>query len=498
MTADLVDQVAQTITTLRAIGDDTQHVEVKACAGGLAKTLVESASAFANGTGGLLILGISQEHGFVTVPGFSAPKIANDLGQILADQLEPPLRCPVEVVPFEGALVVACEIPPLPPIDRPCYAKSRGAYGGSFIRGYDGDRKLSAYEVDRLRENRSQPRFDEEIVEMAPNEALNDELVATLLTRLKRTKPRLMSQGDEVALERLHVIGTGADGRKHPTICGLMALGDYPQQFFPRLNVAFAVYPGIDKNAVATGHKRLADSQSIDGTIAQMVQDTVRAVAKNMRVGGIIEGALRRDLPDYPLEAVREAVTNALMHRDYSPISRGTPVQVDMFADRLEITNPGGLFGTVTVSDLGHAGVTSSRNAQLSRLLEDVSLDGDGFISGGLVAENRGTGYATIVSQLHAALLPDPVAQDWPSRFRLTMQHRLLTELEGANQPVAGTREAILAAFARGVSLSASDLMAQSGLSRTTVMRYLNELLDDGKIVATEKKYSPRRRYRLT
>lgn len=497
MTATLIDQVSQAITTLRAIGDDTQHVEVKTCAGGLAKTLPESASAFANGTGGLLILGVSQEHGFTVHPDFVANKIANDLGQMLADQLEPPLRCPVEVIPFEGAQVVACIIPPLPPADRPCYVKTRGAYGGSFIRGFDGDRKLSAYEVDRLRENRSQPRFDEEIVEMAPHEALNPELVATLLTRLKRTKPRLMSHGDEIALQRLHVIGTGTDGQKHPTICGLMALGDYPQQFFPRLNVAFAVYPGIDRGEVATGKKRLADSQSIDGTIGQMVQDTVRAVAKNMRIGGIIEGALRRDLPDYPLEAVREAVTNALMHRDYSPISRGTPVQVDMFADRLEITNPGGLFGTVTVADLGRAGVTSSRNAQLARLLEDVSLEGDGFISGGLVAENRGTGYATIVSQLHAALMPDPVAQDTPSRFRLTMQHRLLTELETSNQPIAGTREAILAAFRSGGTLSASDLMAQSGLSRTTIMRRLNELLEEGMVVATDKKYSPRRRYRL-
>ena len=148
------------------------------------------------------------------------------------------------------------------------------------------------------------------------------------------------------------------DGVLRPTLAGLLALGFYPQKHFPRLSVSFAAYPGTTKATLPETGQRFLDSNDFVGPIPVMIAEAVAAVAKNMRTGSFFEGAFREDVPDYPQEAVREAVANALMHRDYSPEAWGAQVQVNMYADRLEILNPGGLYGSVTVDTLGTLGLS--------------------------------------------------------------------------------------------------------------------------------------------
>lgn len=480
--------IPRLLDDLRIAGTDTSTIEVKAAVGGLPKTVPETLSAFANGQGGILVLGISEAEGFVPAPGFDARKIQEALAGACADKLEPPLRPQIEIVSVPGGEVVAAEIAALPPFDKPCWVKSKGRYGGSFIRTGDGDRRLSDYEVDRLIEERRQPRFDEEVITEASEEDLDPELVESLLSR----RPRVLANVDRgTALQRLYVLRPGDDGHLHPTLAGLLALGTYPQEFFPRLTVTFAAYPGTDKSGVLDGSLRMLDRETLAGPIPVLVHDAVAAVERNMRTGALINGAFRRDIPDFPPTAVREAVTNALMHRDYSPLARGTQVQVNMYADRLEILNPGGLFGTVTVHDLGKAGVSSARNQRLSALLEDVQLPG-----GGLVAENRGTGYATIQAQLHAALMPPPVPLDSIGSFSLTFLRRHLTDDERDRHREPGIRQAILREIAERGSVTTRELMDASGLSRTAVLRQVNALIDEGILTPTEPVRSPRQRYR--
>jgi len=80
----------------------------------------------------------------------------------------------------------------------------------------------------------------------------------------------------------------------------------------------------------------------------------------------VIADAGRQDIWEYPETALREAVVNALVHRDLSGSARGTQIQVEMYPDRLVIKNPGGLFGPVTIDSLGEEGISSARNATSS------------------------------------------------------------------------------------------------------------------------------------
>lgn len=317
--------LAKAIKSLRISGTDSQDIEVKASVGKLPASIVESVSAFANASGGVVVLGLSESEGFAPVAGFDASRISDALAGACADRLTPPVRADVRIAACEGMPVVVADIPEFPPSSKPCYVTDRGMYKGSFIRTGDGDRHLTQYEIDRLVEERTQPHHDAEVIEGASVDDLDADLLAGILSRQRALHPRVFAGlSDEDAMADLRIVGTGKDGATHPTLAGLLPLGRYPQKHFPRLSVTFACYPG-EKKASELGVKYV-DSESMAGPIPAVLLDTVAAVRRNMRVGGVLDGALRRDVPDYPEAAVREAVCNALMHRDYSPLGRGSQV----------------------------------------------------------------------------------------------------------------------------------------------------------------------------
>lgn len=479
MTTD--EQLAILVTEMRRTGCDLQNVEVKAAAGGLPKSMAESVSALANGSGGTVILGLSERDGFRPAPGFDAQAAFDALAGLCADKLTPPVRPSMRIAGFEGAQVVVADVPETAPLSKPCHVTERGMYKGSFIRTGDGDRLLSNYEIDRLVEERTQPQHDLDLVEGATTADLDPELVAGMLRRQRELHPRVFARlSDEDALVALNAVRRDETGALVPTLAGLLALGSYPQHFFPRLTVTFACFPGTTK--ASPGGVKYLDSQSMAGPIPAVLLDTVAAVRRNMRTGGVLVGGLRQDVPDYPEGAVREAVCNALMHRDYSPLGRGAQVQVNLYADRLEVLSPGGLYGAVTVDMLGEVGASSTRNQHLAALLETTPYDG-----GGYVAENRGTGLILIGEELRAAGMDPIEVTDRPSLFSLTMRRRASAAAERmpADAP-GGAQGRVLACLAELGQARTGDIVRATGLARSTVSYALRRLLEDGAITVDE------------
>ena len=307
-----------------------------------------------------------------------------------ANKIEPPCRAPIEIEEFEDALVVRLDVPELDPVEKPCFVSTRGAYGGSFIRGGDGDRRLSHYEVTQLLSNRSQPTFDRETVAGSTEADLDDELVAACLARVRRRVPAFRNIAREQLLVRLGIVAPDAEGVLRPTLAGLLCLGVYPQQFFPQLFGSFVVLPRLRMGELSPDGRRFLDNATITGPIPEMVADVVAFAIRNMRAGAIIVGTGREDRYDYPLSVIRELIVNALMHRDYSPAARGAQVQVELYPDRLVVMSPGGLFGSITVADLGsEEHPTTSRNETLAALLADVE---DRISRDQPLCENRGSG----------------------------------------------------------------------------------------------------------
>ena len=186
--------LAETVERMRAAGTDLQSCEVKSAVGKLPKDLAESVSAFSNGSGGIIVLGLSEEEGFKPAPGFDPKRAQDALAEACYTKLTPAIRPIISIETFEEAPVLVASIPELPPRDKPCHVTTRGTYEGSFIRTGDGDRKLSHYEIDRLIEEHSQPRHDARIVEGATEDDLDKTLVDSLVERERFLHPRIFEK----------------------------------------------------------------------------------------------------------------------------------------------------------------------------------------------------------------------------------------------------------------------------------------------------------------
>ena len=473
------------IERLKSTGKDMQTCEVKSAVQKLPASLVETLSAFANGAGGVIILRLSEEAGFSPAAGFRAAETQDALVSA-GEKLTPIVRPETEIFAFEGAKILVATVSPMPAEDKPCFVTACGKYSGSYIRTGDGDRKLSKYEIDRMMEAHRQPCWDAEVIVEATRPDLDETMLSVLIARQRFLHPRIFHNfSEEEVLVNMRVLAE-YQGELHPTLAGLLALGKYPQKYFPSLAVTFTLFPEEKDGGI-----RFLDSRRLVGPLPAMIADTVELVCRNMRMGAVIEGAFRRELPDYPAVAVREAVANALQHRDYSPEGRSSPAAVNMYPDRLEIINPGGLYGRMTLEDLGKPGITATRNQFLSSILETTPYPEEGF-----VVENRGSGIRAIASSLDDARMFPAEMRSTLNNFQITFLKR--RRLPAENKSIAGSEleKAILAELEDHPSLSLKKLIDFSGLSRSTVSGRIRKLVAEGKIEPVEPPKSPKQRYR--
>lgn len=197
MVDDYTAKMTELIELMRLIGNDTQQCEVKECKRKISSTITDTLSAFSNGSGGWIILGLSEKNGFTPVEGFDARAMQEALSQA-CEKMTPVVRPVIVTCPFEGANLVFARIDEMLPRDKPCFTTALGPHGGSFIRTGDGDRRMTSYEVDRLIEEHLQPTYDLDIVPDATTDDLDPQLVAGLLARVREQHPRVFADRDGI------------------------------------------------------------------------------------------------------------------------------------------------------------------------------------------------------------------------------------------------------------------------------------------------------------
>jgi ATP-dependent DNA helicase RecG len=395
--------------------------------------------------------------------------------------MEPTLRPEFTVEDIEGETVVAVEIEEVPANQKPCYYKPNTLQKGAFIRIGNTNRLMTDYEIFGYVSAREQPRFDEEIVGDATWDDLAADKVQAYLARPRQARPRASHlQGDDTeVLSHLRLVRPAGTGVR-PTLAGLLMFGKYPQEFEPQLVITFLKFFGASETEKGPRGERFMDNQKFDGPIPELIQTAVDYVLASVRKSSLIEGLYRRDIPEYPEEAVREAITNAVAHRDYSPFVRGSDIQIRLFADRLEIQSPGGLYGNVSEETLEQE--QSTRNRILIRFMEETPARDGRFL-----VENRGSGMKAMLESMRQANLEPPRFDDRRSSFWVIFRNHTLMGPEAiawlsqfSTLPLNDRQRLALVYLRNNERMANSDYQRLSRVDPLTAGRELRGLVQAG------------------
>ncbi|MBI3041822.1 MAG: putative DNA binding domain-containing protein [Betaproteobacteria bacterium] len=422
--------------------------------------VMRSIVAFSNTAGGTLLIGVQDKSR--NVRGVKDPLALEErLANLVADSIAPRLMPDLEILPWRRTHVLAVRIYPSP--GRPHYLKSAGSEDGVYVRVGSTNRRADRELGEELRRFARGETYDEQAMPELDSEALDFRAASELFAPVRKLK---RADLDTLRLLTVH------QGRKVPTVGGMLLFGKERERYFPDAWIQAGRFRGTDRS-------RIADGAEIRGHPVQAVEAAVAFVQKhNLRAAEI--GALRRvERWMLPAAAVREAVINAVVHADYA--QRGAPIRLAMFDDRLEIESPGLLPFGLTVDDLRH-GISRLRNRVIGRVFHELGL-----------IEQWGSGIQRMTTACREAGLTDPALEEIGTRFRVT-----IATTRTRAPSVDETEHDILEALARGKGLSTQAIAARIKRSPRATRTRLMNLIGRGLVreVGTSPQ-DPKRQYFL-
>lgn len=458
---------------------ERQTIELKAANKGCPTRLYDTLSSFSNqDSGGVIIFGIDEASDYDVVGVYDAQDLQKKVTE-QCKQMEPSVRALFTVCETDGKVIVSAEIPGVDISERPVFYKGVGRIRGSYVRVGESDEPMSEYEVYSYDAFRKRIRDDIRIVEGARANLFDKDRLSAYLTAVKQERKNLATNvpDDEI----LELMGVCAEGI--PTLAGAMTFSRYPQTYFPQLCITAVVVPGTEIGALGADGERFIDNERITGPIPEMLDAAVDFVRRNSRTKTIIgEDGQRRDKPEYPVKAVREAILNALVHRDYSIHTENVPVRIEMYRDRMEIKSSGGLYGKITIDSLGKVR-PETRNAALANMLE--LLD---------VTENRYSGIPTIRAEFRDAGLPAPIFSVRHGEFTVIFKNNIYQAVEEVQR--SNLTDDLLRFCT--TPRSRTELTDFTGMSRYHTMNAIVQpLIDSGKLRLTmpDKPKSSKQKY---
>ncbi len=352
------------------------------------RVIAKAVVAIANTGGGEVFLGV-EDDGQATGIGSlgQADKLMLQVSQVCHDLVRPSIVCRSIKVEAGEHVVLVVAVPGHAP-ERPFSV--RGHY---YVRDGNRSREATRAELIRLLESESF-HLDEQPV------------VGATLVDLDLTGTRaLLSRAYDTLSEDLvpaYLRALSCLDEDTPTLAGLLFFGQDPQRFFLDARISAARIPGTEPRL------DLADREEVTGTFTAQLEGARAFLSRHLTRASRIEGWERLDQPLLPDEVLREALVNALVHRDYR-----SPSQIRLFVydDRVEVINPGELLNRLTVDKIRLGGLSRERNPVIASLSARLGR-----------RENLGFGVPEMFRRMREAGCPEPEIDVSAGHFRLVLR----------------------------------------------------------------------------
>lgn len=420
------------------------------------KEIIEVVSAFANKNGGKIIIGVSNtgEVLGLQVGKDTIEKITNKIVVGIEPRIYPKIK--IEEIDKKRIVVIEIEESKEKPVL---------AFGRGYKRVGKSTLKMSKDELERMIIERKKIYWDEQICEEATLKDIDEEKVKWFLRKAKYERNFDVEPETpiEEALERLELMKNGK-----LTNAAVLLFGKKPQKFFLQAETRCARFKGIEP-------LEFIDMKVFEGNIISQRDDAVEFVKEHIKLHAKIIETERVEKWEYPIDAVREAITNAVCHRDYE-ISGN--IQVRIFDDRLEIWGCGSLPEPLTVEDLKKKHRSILRNPLIGKCFFLIK-----FI------EEWGTGTNRIIRQCLEYGLPEPIFEEITKSLVVTFRKYRVTEdiIKNLNERQKGGINYLLE---HQKITNKEYRRLNPNITDRTVLNDLRELIDKNLIIAKgEKKY---------